>query len=395
MRTRIDVIYLDNNATTAIDPDALLAMQDIWQRGPLNPSSQHAAGRIARNLLDRAVSQLGGLLGADVDSPGGDRLVLTSGGTEANNLAISGIGDPAGPLVISAIEHPSVLEAARHQAAGGRTVRVIPVTHEGVIDLSLAEQVIGDTDQRPALVSVMSANNETGVIQPTQALAAICRQAAVPLHVDATQSIGTQPVSLDTWGADALTISAHKFHGPVGVGLLLVRRGVPLRPALFGGEQQLSARPGTEPVALAIGMAHALRLAVDRRAADHDALSMLRDRFETNLLAACPDGVVHGQGSLRIAGTSCLSLPAVDRQALLMALDFAGVACSSGSACASGSSRPSHVLQAMGLEPRLIDSALRFGFSRLSTIDEQQAAVDIISRQYRRLSDLLGVDKID
>lgn len=384
------MIYLDNNATTAIDPTVLQAMQNVWQHGPLNASSQHAAGRRARNLLDDAISQMGRCLGADVDSPGGDRLIVTSGGTEANQLAISGIGDPDGSLVISAIEHPSVLEAARHQAAGGRTVHVIPVDQHGVIQIDVARQLILQSAQRPALVSVMSANNETGVIQPIADLAAICRQAGVSLHVDATQSVGKQAVDWNRFDADALTVSAHKFHGPVGIGLLLVRRGITPRPQLFGGEQQLATRPGTEPVALAVGMAHALQLATDQLPRTQQTLGQLRDAFESDLLAQLPDLVVHGQAAPRLVGTSCLSFPAVDRQSLLMAFDLAGIACSSGSACASGSSRPSHVLQAMGLPLSQVDTALRFSFSRLSTPDDQRAAVDGLSRQYRRLLAVRG-----
>lgn len=387
------MIYLDNNATTAIDPQALQAMREVWQRGPLNPSSQHAAGRAARNLLDQAISQIGQLLGGDVDSPGGDRAVLTSGGTEANNLALQGIGDRNGTLVISAIEHPSVMEAARQQAATGRSVQVIPVRNDGTIDLQIADQLIAGTAQPPALVSVMSANNETGVIQPIDELSAICRRAGVPLHVDATQSIGKQTVHFSDWAVAALTVSAHKFHGPVGVGMLLVRRDVPLRPALFGGEQQLEARPGTEPVALAVGMATALQQALAALPHSASEMTRLRDRFEAQLLADFPDLVVHGAHSPRLPGTSCLSFPSADRQALLLALDAAAVACSSGSACASGSSRPSYVLQAMNLAAPLVDSALRFGFSRLSTDEDCRAAVEAISRRYSHLRSLAGVDK--
>ena len=380
------MIYLDNNATTAIDPQVADAIRRVWDLGPLNPSSQHRFGRRSRNLLDEAISRLGQVLGADVDSPGGDSLVLTSGGTESNQLALQGLGDPDGPLVISQIEHPSVLEPARAAASAGRTVRVIPVDTDGRIDLIAARRSIVEASPRAALVSVMSANNETGVIQPIEELAAICREADVPLHVDATQTVGKLPFDFGRSGATAITAAAHKFHGPAGIGLLLVRSGVELRPMFRGGEQQLALRAGTEPVALAVGMAEAIDLA----AAHFDTtsrLGALRERLETGLLASFPDLVIHGQKAPRLSGTSCLSFPGADRQAMLMALDMAGVACSSGSACASGSSRPSHVLAAMGVPDGQIDTALRFGFSRFSSLEDCERAIERISRQYQRLRD--------
>ncbi|TVQ03215.1 MAG: cysteine desulfurase [Planctomycetaceae bacterium] len=380
------MIYLDNNATTAIDPLVADAIRRVWDLGPLNPSSQHRIGRLARNLLDEAISRLGKALGADVDSPGGDSLVLTSGGTESNQLALQGLGDPDGPLVISQIEHPSVLEPARAAASAGRTVRVIPVDADGRIDLPAARRFIVEAAPRAALVSVMSANNETGVIQPIDELARICQEAGVPLHVDATQTVGKLPFDFGRSGVTAITAAAHKFHGPAGVGLLLVRSGVELRPMFRGGEQQLALRAGTEPVALAVGMAEALVLAAAHFETT-SRLEALRVRLETGLLASFSELVIHGRDCPRLPGTSCLSFPGADRQAMLMALDMAGVACSSGSACASGSSRPSHVLAAMGVPDSQIDTALRFGFSRFSSLEDCERAIERISRQYQRLRD--------
>lgn len=387
------MIYLDNNATTQIDPAVVQAMMEVWQSGPLNASSQHAAGRSARNRLDDAVSQIGQLLGADVDSPGGDSLVLTSGGTEANNLALWGIGNPAMPLVVSAVEHPSVLQYASQQAAAGRPVCVIPVDSSGVIDLVAAAEMIAMATPRPSLVSVMAANNETGVIQPIEQLASICGAAGVPLHVDATQSIGKLPVDFHRLGVAALTASAHKFHGPAGVGLLLIRSGIALRPLMHGGQQQLGNRPGTEAVALAVGMAEALRIAL----AVHEQASLrvraFREAFELALQNEHPELVVHGSGAPRLPGTSCISFPGAERQTMLMALDVAGVCCSSGSACASGSSQPSHVLTAMGASRGLVDTALRFGFSRLSTPEDCSLATAAILRCYGRLGRKKDVEK--
>lgn len=389
------MIYLDNNATTQLAPEVAEAMARCWASGPLNPASQHAAGRAARNQLDQALSQIGQLLGADVDSPAGDALILTSGGTEANNLALSGIGDPAGPLVISSIEHPSVMAAARSQAAGGRPLRVIPVDAHGVVDLEAARQLIVEQTPRPALVSVMAANNETGVIQPLEPIAAWCRSVGANLHVDAVQLIGKLPFHFAQLDAAAVTLAAHKFHGPVGVGALLVRAGVEVRPQIHGGDQQLGRRGGTEPVALAVGMATALQLAVETQAETAIRTAAYRDALEAELGKRLEDLVVHGAGAPRLPSTSCLSFPGVDRQAMLLALDFAGIACSSGSACASGSSQPSPVLLAMGASPAQVDSALRFGFSRFSTAEEVQQSVEIISRRYNRLSKKRMVEKVD
>lgn len=387
------MIYLDNNATTKIDPRVLEAIAQCWASGPLNASSQHGLGRAARNRLDEAISQLGGLLQADVDSPSGDALILTSGGTEANNLAIGGIGDPAAPLVISSIEHPSVLAAAAAQAAAGRSVRVIPVGADGVIDLEAAEQMIAGAQPRPGLVSVMAANNETGVVQPLAAVAAICRTAGVPLHSDAAQWIGKLPFSFAACGATAVTLAAHKFHGPVGIGALVVRAGAKVRPQLHGGDQQLAHRPGTEPVALAVGMAEALRLASEALPESQTRLRQYRDRLEQGLGDAAEGLVVHGGAAERLPGTSCLSFPGIDRQTMLLALDVAGVACSSGSACASGSSQPSPVLRAMAVDPALVDGALRFSFSRFSTAEDTEQAIAIICRQYNRLRKKTAVEK--
>jgi cysteine desulfurase len=387
------MIYLDNNATTALDPQVAEAMLSVWASGPLNASSQHASGRAARNRLDDALSEIAGLLGADIDSPGGDTLVMTSGGTESNNLAIRGIGDPQAPLVISSIEHPSVIEPARTMAAASREVRVIPVGPEGVICLETAARLIKDALPRPGLVSVMTANNETGVIQPIERLAEICNSAGIPLHVDATQTVGRLAMRFDRSGVAAVTATAHKFHGPAGIGILLLRSGIDLRPQFQGGEQQMGKRPGTEPVALGVGMAEALRLATEK--ADETArwTLALRDLLESGLSREFDDLVIHGGGTPRLPATSCLSFPAVDRQTMLLALDSGGVACSSGSACASGSSKPSHVLVAMAAHRSLIDTALRFGFSRFSTDNDASTAIETISRCYRRLGKKKPVEK--
>lgn len=393
------MIYLDNNATTALDPRVAEAMLSVWTSGPLNPSSQHAAGRRARTLLDDAVSELGKLLGTHCDQPGGPQLILTSGGTEANNVALTGIGDRRAPLVVSQIEHASVLEVAKAAEAAGRRVEWIPVDAAGVISLESLQRVLhrydGGSDgfPRPALVSLMAANNETGVLQPISAAASQCRAAGVPLHVDATQIVGKLPFSFDELAVDALTFAAHKFHGPAGIGGLLLRESVPFRSPWQGGAQQLGQRPGTEAVALAVGAVTALRLALqsqptaaqDPHGSWSDLIRRLRDRFESQLTEQLPDLVIHGCQAERLPGTSCIGFPGTNRQSMLMALDFAGIACSSGSACASGSSQPSYVLEAMAVADDLVDASLRFGLSRFSTEQEVDQAADVIVKACKDL----------
>ncbi len=262
------MIYLDNNATTAVDPRVVEVIAREMSAGPANPSSLHASGRRARSKIENAIALIGNSIGTRLDRPGGPRLILTSGGTEANNLALAGIGKPDGPIVISRIEHSSILAAAR--AHPNRPIRWLDVDSDGrVLVDQLLDRIrgtsnggVGDDDAVPAsLVSIMSANNETGVIQPIDQIASICRDAGVPLHVDATQSIGKLPFHVEELGISSATFTAHKFHGPAGIGGLWIAGGVEVRPMLFGGEQQLATRPGTESVALAMGMAEALRIA--------------------------------------------------------------------------------------------------------------------------------------
>jgi cysteine desulfurase len=226
----------------------------------------------------------------------------------------------------------------------------------------------------------MAANNETGVLQPVAEAASLCHAAGVPLHVDATQWIGKLPFAFDETAIDAITFAPHKFHGPTGIGGLLLAPTVSFRPAWQGGGQQLGDRPGTEAVALAVGAAAALRLADSAEAALR--IAQLRDRFETALQQALPELVIHGQAARRLPGTSCIGFPGTNRQSMLMALDFAGIACSSGSACASGSSQASYVLQAMGVSDALVDASLRFGLSRFSTETEIDRATAVIVNAY-------------
>ena len=379
-------IYLDNNATTAIDPRVADVIDRVFRAGPANASSQHAAGRAARLRIDDAVETIAAALGTDVSKPGGPRLILTSGGTESNHMALHGLGEPDAPLVVSSIEHPSILQAAKQQAASGREVRFLPVDGDGVIQLEGLASMIDPPGGRPAgLVSIMSANNETGVLQPIEQAAQICRDLDVPLHIDATQSLGKVPFRLDHVPAAAVTFTAHKLHGPAGVGGLWLAAGQKIRPVFHGGSQQLESRPGTEPVALIAGMAQAVRLAVAELDNSSERMQRLRDRLEQQICQDNPDVQIVGHNSPRLPTTSSLALVGTDRQSMLMALDLAGIACSSGAACSSGSSPPSHVLIAMNAHRSWLDSVLRFGVSKFSTTEDIDSASELISRAYNRL----------
>ncbi len=368
-------IYLDNNATTPIWPEVADAMHEAYARGYANPSSQHAAGRAARAALEDAREGIGTILGADMTRFHADRVVFTSGGTEANNLALRGLARSPGRLLISAVEHPSVNDTAEARVAQGWQLARLGVDRSGVVRVSeLDEMLTPDT----RLVSVMLGNNETGVLQPVAEIAARCSARGIPSHTDAVQVVGKLPVDFRALGVSALSCAAHKFHGPRGIGALVVRHGVELQPLLFGGHQQDGLRPGTEPVVLVIGMHKALQLWQRNAAARHAHLTDLRDRLEAGLRAGWPEVVIHGSQAERLPHTTSVSFPGLDRQRLLMALDLKGVACSAGAACASGSSQPSPVLLAMGVEKVLAEGALRLSFGCQNTAAEVDQAVERI-----------------
>ncbi len=376
-------IYLDHNATTPVLAEVARAMNDVLLAGPANPASQHQWGRRARQRIEDARETIGRLIGAQVERFDGDRLIFTSGGTESNHLALLGlVGEPPGHVIASAIEHPSVGGVLDQLVERGFEVDRLPVDSRGVIDLDRLDALFRP-DTR--LVTVMLGNNETGVLQPVAEVVRRCSPRGILVHTDAVQVAGKLPVHFESLGVAAMTLAAHKLHGPVGIGALVVRRGVALRPLFSGGFQQAGLRPGTESVALAVGFAVALQQWHDERDARRERLTMLRDRFESRLRAELSNIVVHGAAAERLPHTSNIAFPGVDRQAMLLALDLAGVACSTGSACASGSSEPSPVLLAMGVERALVDASLRFSAGAQSTLAEIDEATERITRIYRDL----------
>ncbi|MCI0361085.1 MAG: aminotransferase class V-fold PLP-dependent enzyme [Planctomycetaceae bacterium] len=457
-------IYLDHNSTTPIDPRVVEAMHRAWRDGGANPASQHGPGRAARRMLEEAREGIAELLGAKTGGMDADRVIFTSGGTEANNLAIFGLH--GGVPLVSAIEHPSVMEAARrlkrsplrvaddpgleltqamakgvpgaaeefvsrHELRVANVMRhltgderrakelanevfvialkernryypnwlfrianrvaaaalgfhqpsdnTIPVGRDGI--LRYGAIVLGQWHP----VSVQLANNETGVIQPVAEIATLCHQRSITVHTDAVQAVGKIPVSFGELGVGAMTVAPHKFHGPLGIGALVLKHDIKLQPQLFGGFQQEGLRPGTENVALAIGFHEALKLAVIELPERAARMQNLRDELERLILAELPDTIVIGRGSPRLPNTSCISFPGVDRQALVMALDMAGVACSTGSACASGSSEPSPTLVAMGLPKEVIAGAIRLSLGAFTTAQEIAEAARRIIKAVKHL----------
>jgi cysteine desulfurase len=373
----MDAIYLDNNATTPLLPAVWEAMRPFFTTVHGNPASAHGAGRRARQALEDARERTAALLDAHPEE-----VVFTSGATEANNLALFGLaGEPPGHLVTSSIEHPSVAEPIDQLARRGFAVDRLPVDAAGgVAAAALPGLLRPDT----RLVSVMLANNETGALQPIRALADLLDGRAA-FHCDAVQAVGRLPVAFHALGVMTLSLSAHKFHGPKGVGALLVRRGAPLRAQLWGGHQQRGRRPGTEAVALAVGLATALELA-GRDAADRrEKVLRLRQLFLGRLRAAAGPVVLNGPETGGVPHTLNLSFPGCRAESLLMNLDLAGVACSTGSACSSGSLLPSPVLRAMGVPGEVLHSAMRFSLSPLLGEAEVEEAARRVAAVVGRL----------
>ena len=402
----MEYVYLDHNATTPTRPEVVEAMARCYAAGYANPASQHQPGQQARRILENARQRVAEILGADLNCLKPDRLIFTSGGTEANNLAVLGIAlvgrlrgagcqpaettadwRPAPRVLVSAIEHASVLEAAEHLLELGWRLDTLGVDGNGVVKTSDLKNLLDSPPEHPpaVLVSVMLANHETGAIQPIEEIAAICRPQSVPLHTDAVAAAGKMPIDFRSLGAAALSIAAHKFQGPLGIGALILRHDVTLAPMLFGGHQQEGLRPGTESVALAVGMQTALELWQKEQDEHYRKLTALRDRFEAGLKAGRPDVIVHSAAVARLPQTSNIAFPGLEGQILLLALDMAGVACSVGAACASGSTELSPTLRAMGLPNDIVASSLRFSFGATNTEAQIDEAVRRILHVCREL----------
>ena len=377
------MIYLDYNATTPLCGPAREAMLPYLNEHFGNASSIHAAGREARAAIDDARDKLAALMGAKPSE-----LIFTGSGTESNNLAVLGLArshrERGRHLICSSVEHHAVLHAFEHlRQTEGFEVTLLPVDSAGSVDpAELARSIRSDT----TLVSIMSANNETGVIQPMRDIAEICRARGVVLHSDMVQAFGKLPADLANMPVDAASFSAHKFYGPKGAGLLYLRAGIPVESIQFGGAHENQRRPGTENVAAIAGMAAAAEWALRDAAAEQERQAGLRDTLWEGISHGFPSAQQNAAGAPRLANTLNVSFPGFDSETLLMALDLEGICASSGSACMVGSVVASHVLLAMGMTPAIARSAVRFSLGKQTTAAEIEAAVESSARVCQRLS---------
>jgi cysteine desulfurase len=385
-------IFLDNNSTTRPLPEVVEAVARHARDSYANPGSRHAEGRIARRALEDAREKIAAILNA---SP--KEVIFTSGGTEAINLAIFGLApQPAATVLLTAGEHPAVRKACSRLQEHGWELQFLDVDRDGRL-------IVEQLDELPwnniGLATVILAHNETGVVQEIAPLAARCQERGVPLHVDAVQAVGKMPVDFHALGATALSLGAHKFHGPRGIGALLLRAGATLRPRQVGGHQEADRRAGTEPVALAVGMAVALERWHAEQAQRELRIRALRERLELGLKTACAVSgmngvVVNGSSAHRLANTLNIAFPGVEGDALFVALDLAGISCSLGSTCASGSTEPPPALIAMGCRPEVIASSVRFSLSFENTRDEIDDAVTRIAAAVARLRAAAGESRL-
>ena len=385
------VTYLDNAATTPVRPEVLEAMLPYLGKEAFgNPSSAHRFGRAARAGVEEAKRAVAEAVGAEPN-----QVVFTSGGTEADNLAIIGAAlasrDRGGPfrVAVSATEHKAGLAAAHAVKHLGGDEVILPVTASGLVDQTTLDRAIQDGGL--AVASVMWVNNEVGTVQPVRELADRCCDAGVSFHSDAVQAFGKVPVSLRDVNCTLLTISGHKIGAPKGIGALIVRDRKAIEAIIHGGGQQFGLRPGTENVPGIVGLGTAARLAVQEQAALGARLRELRDELERRLLALIPDAVINGWQGARAPHISNVSIPGTDSEALLMHLDLAGIACSSGSACSTGAVEPSHVLTAMGVPSELGVAALRFSFGKDSTAEDIQAVENVIQKIVEKVRSLSTV----
>ena len=377
-------VYLDNNATTRVHPEVLEAMLPHFSKLFGNPSSMHTCGGVVARQTEGARDALGALIGA---AP--DEIIFTSGGTESDNMAIRGVLESSPErrhIITTRVEHPGVLSTAKWLASKGYDVTFLDVDNGGNLNLDAYRAAL-----RPdtAVVSVMWANNETGVVFPVEEMAAYAHEKGVPFHTDAVQAVGKIPMDLGKTAIDLLSLSAHKLHGPKGIGALYVRRGTRISPILFGGHQEHGRRPGTENVPSIIGLGRAAEMALASIEDENTRVAGLRDRLEKTLLESIPRTQVNGNRDARLPNTTNMSFEFVEGEAILLRMNELRIAASSGSACTSGSLEPSHVLRAMGVPFTMIHGSVRFSLSVYTTGKEIDFVVEHfpgIIRQLRAIS---------
>ena len=377
-------VYLDNNATTPVLPEVLAAMQEYFAERFGNASSIHHHGQETRAAVERARASVAALLGC-----GASEIVFTSGGTEGDNLAIFGLTEPGQHVISSTIEHHAVLNSCRHLEASGCEVTYVPVNGKGQVDPDDVRRALRPNTQ---LITIMMANNETGVLQPVEEIGKVAAEADVYFHTDAVQAAGKTAIDVKGIGCDLLSISGHKMNAPQGVGALYVRKGTALRPMLFGGSHERSRRAGTENVPGIVALGRAAELAREAFArGDLERMSRLRDRLEQTILSEVESTGVNGQGAPRVPNTSSIHFDCIEGEALVIALDLKGLAVSTGAACSSGAIEPSHVLTAMGMSAERARGSLRFSLGKQNTPEDIEFALSLMSPTVARLRELSPV----
>lgn len=377
-------VYFDNNATSPALPEVLEAMQPYFGERFGNASSIHGYGQQARAAVEFARESVSALLGCRTSE-----IVFTSGGTEADNLAIFGVAAAGDHVITSAVEHHAVLNACKRLEAEGCSVTYLPVDGQGVVDPGDVRRALRPETR---LLTVMTANNETGVRQPVEDIGRIALEAETYFHTDAVQAVGKVPVDVGQIGCDLLTLSAHKLHGPQGVGALYVRKGTELSPMLYGGRHERSRRAGTENVPGIVGLGRAAELAARKLAAGDASLKGMRDRLES-LLRNIEGARVNGGSAPRVPQTLSMCFDGIEGEALVIALDLQGLAVSTGAACSSGAIEPSHVLLAMGLPAERARASVRFSLGQQNTMDEVTLAAGLVHESVGRLRELSPVWK--
>lgn len=377
-------VYLDNNATTRVDPLVLEAMSPHFLQDFGNASSIHEFGQQAREAVETARQAIADLIGGQPKE-----IVFTSGGTESDNTAIRGVAaahsGKGRHLITTTIEHPAVLRTMEQLEEEGFEVTYLPVDHQGFIRL---DDLYATVREDTILVSIMHANNETGAIQDLRAVGEFARKKGVLFHSDAVQSAGKIPLDVSDLGVDLLSLSGHKIHGPKGAGALYIRQGVEMKSLLLGGSHERGRRGGTENVPGIVGLGKAATLAREGLEDFNRRVRSLRDRLETELMERISQTRINGSTLRRMPHTTNLSFRGVEGEALLISLDLQGIAVSTGAACSSGSLEPSHVLKAMGFQNRRVESALRFSLSRMTTEEEITTALDVIPATVQRMREL-------
>ncbi len=375
-------VYFDNSATTPVLPEVFEAMRPYFGERFGNASSIHHHGQEARAAVERTRESVAALLGCGVAE-----VVFTSGGTEGDNLAIFGILEAGDHVITSTVEHHAVLNACKHVESEGCEVTYVPVDGRGLVDPQDVRRALRPSTR---LVTVMMANNETGVLQPVEEIGKIAAEAEVYFHTDAVQAAGKVPVDVKAIGCDLLAISGHKLHAPQGVGALYVRKGTSLQPMLYGGRHERSRRAGTENVPGIVGLGQAAKMARTGLQSGDGHMAPLRDRLERSLLQIEGSGV-NGYGAPRVPQTSSMYFDSIDGEALVIALDLKGLAVSTGAACSSGAVEPSHVLTAMGIGADRARSSIRFSFGQQNTMEEVDFAIGLVGETVARLRELSPV----